>query len=379
MDLKLNIIVVLVFLFAVILSAEDSKPLIKTFPASAGENLQISIDSGNIEIETWAKNEVQIEVLSKKKYEIEELFSEKKGNTIKFRLELEDGWKNNVTVKVKSPNKFNFNLKTTGGNISIGNDISGTFEAESDGGNVSFENIIGKVRVSTNGGNISGAEVEGDIKLHTNGGNISMSNVKKGRSEVDTYGGNITVGNVASDLNAKTHGGNISVGEVGGNASVFTYGGHITMDKVTGSVKMETYGGHLNLAGASGSVIAKTMGGHINLENITGSIEAYTLGGHVKAELDPKLKSNSILETSGGNMELKIPSSAKASIEVFIENGEIDAEDPKEILKSDFPSQTFDVKKNEGEIKATYVLNGGGSQISLKCTSGRVSIKRWNK
>jgi hypothetical protein len=369
---------VLMFLFmSVITYAQKNEPIVKSFQANPGENLEVNIDPGNIEVETWTKNEVMIEVFSKKKYKIEDMSAEKKGNTIKFNLVLEDGWNNNVTVKVKSPSNFNFDLKSTGGNISLESSISGSLAAETDGGNVSFENVNGKVRVSTNGGNISGEDVTGEIKLHTNGGNISLGNVKKGKTEVDTYGGNISVGSVASDLEAKTHGGNINIGDVGGSANVFTYGGHISMDKVSGSAKMETYGGHLNLEGASGDVVAKTMGGHINLENITGSIDANTMGGHVNAELDPKAGTNSSLETSGGNMELKIPANSKATIFVKLESDEIDEKDADKLVRSDFEATTFNI--GEDEITATYLLNGGGAKISLKCVGGEVKIKKWIK
>lgn len=371
-----RIIMLLLFL-SLGIYAQDDKQLIKSFKANPGENLEVKIDPGNIEVETWTKSEVQIEVYSKKKYEIENILSEKKGNTIKFHLEIEDSWNNSVTIKVKSPNNFNFDLYSTGGNISILSNITGSLNAETDGGNVSFNGVSGKVRVSTNGGNISGEDIAGDVKLHTNGGNISLGNVKKGKTEVDTYGGNISVGSVGSDLSAKTHGGNINVGNVGGNANVFTYGGHISMDKVTGSATMETYGGHLNLEGASGDIVAKTMGGHINLENITGSIEAVTLGGHVSAELDPKVNTNSSLETSGGNLELKIPANAKATIYVRLESDEIDDKDADKLVRSDFEATTFNI--GEDEINATYLLNGGGSKINLKCIGGEVKIKKWNK
>ncbi len=370
-------IIMLVLLISFTIYAQDNKQLIKSFMANPGENLEINIDPGNIEIQTWTKNEVQIEVYSPKKYEIDNIVSEKKGKTIKFHLELEDSWNNSVTIKIKSPNNFNFDLYSTGGNISILSSITGSLNAETDGGNVSFSGVTGKVRVSTNGGNISGEDISGDVKLHTNGGNISLGNVKKGKTEVDTYGGNITVGSVESDLSAKTQGGNISVGDVGGNAKVFTYGGHISMDKVTGSANMETYGGHLSLEGASGDVVAKTMGGHINLENITGSIEAVTLGGHVSAELEPKLKTISSLETSGGNLEIKIPANAKATIYVSLESDEIDEKDADKLVRSDFEATTFNI--GEDEINATYVLNGGGAKISLKCVGGEVKIKKWNK
>ncbi len=369
---------VLVFLFiGVINYAQKNDKIVKSFQVNPGENLEINVDPGNIDIETWTKNEVRIEVVSKKKYEIENMLSEKKGNTIKFHLKLEDGWNNSVTIKVNSPSNFNFELNSTGGNISIENAITGYLNAETDGGNISFDNVNGRVRVSTNGGNISGQDVTGEIKLHTNGGNISLGNVKKGKTEVDTYGGNISVGSVASDLDAKTHGGNINVGDVGGSAKVFTYGGHISINKVSGSANMETYGGHLSLEGASGEVIAKTMGGHISLENITGSIEASTMGGHVSAELDPKLNTTSSLETTGGNLELKIPANAKATIYVTLESDEIEENDADRLVRSDFEATTFNIA--EDEINATYILNGGGAKISLKCIGGEVKIKKWSK
>jgi hypothetical protein len=359
--------------------AQTKEPLIKSFPANPGENLQLSVDPGNIQVKTWNKNEVSIEVTSRRKYKVENLVAEKSGSTIKFELELEEGWNNSVTVKVSAPSNFNFDIGTTGGNISIEDNIIGKLTAETDGGNVSFENVKGLVSVNTSGGNISGENVEGDVTLHTNGGNISLGNVKTGKSDIETNGGNISVGNVASDLSAKTNGGSISVGNVGGSADVLTYGGHISIEKVSGSAKMETYGGHINLEGATGKVVAKTMGGHINLQNITGSIDASTEGGHVSAELNPKLNTNSNLETAGGNIELQIPAYAKATIRVYVENDDIEYDDPKEIVKSDFPSSKFDVNKDDGEINATYVLNGGGSKISLKCEGGDVRIKKWNK
>lgn len=377
MKSKIIIVLSVLFLFISTLSAQDSGPIIKTFAAKTGENLKVDIDPGNIDVETWEKNEVRIEVVSKKNYDVESLVAEKSGRTIKFFLELDDDWNNNITVQIKSPSSFNFDLKTTGGNINISDNIIGLLEAKTDGGNVNFNNVNGKVLVKTSGGNISGNDSEGDIKLHTDGGNISLGNIKSGKAEVDTYGGNINIGSVSSDLNAKTQGGSINVGEVGGNANVFTYGGHISMEKVSGSVNMETYGGHLKLAGASGEVVAKTMGGHIKLEDITGSIEASTKGGHVSAELDPQLKTNSILETSGGNIELKIPANAKATIYLKLENDDIDDKNADDLVKSDFKATTFTV--GEEEINASYRLNGGGAKITLKCVGGEVNIKKWNK
>jgi len=350
--------------------------LLKIFPASAGENLEIDIDPGNIKVSTWDKNKVSIEVEFQKKYELEIFEAKKIGNTIKFEMKLDCGWNNKIKVKVKAPSKFNFDLKTTGGYIKIQDAIRGKLLATTEGGNIRFNDVYGKVDVSTNGGNIKGKNVEGNVKLQTNGGNISIENVNKGKTNIETFGGNIRIGNVASDLVAKTHGGHISIENVGGNAEVVTLGGHITMDKVSGSVYMKSNGGHLNLKSATGNVIAKTLGGHIKLKDISGSITASTKGGNIYAILSPKLNTESILETSSGNIELRIPGSAKTTIDVSVENQDID-EDGNDFIKSDFPSLHFDV--DDGEIDAIYILNGGGSKVLLDCSNGKVKIRKWNK
>jgi len=378
MKQKIFLISTLLLAINILIIGQKSKPLVKNFSTNDVSGLEVSVVPGNITLETWNKNEVKIEVISKKEYEIDNLISQKVKGTIVFEIEFSDDWKNNVTLKVTAPSKFNFNLKSTGGNIDIKENISGKLTTKTEGGNVSFNDVLGEVSVKTLGGNISGKNVEGNVQLSTNGGNISLKNVKSGKTEIETNGGNINVGSVSSDLKAQTRGGHISIDDVGGNAKVITYGGHISLKKVSGSANMETYGGHLSLEGASGEVVAKTNGGHINLENISGNITASTQGGHIFAELSPGANTKSIMETLGGNIKLYIPKSAKTNIKVFVENDDIEDDvDLTKFVESDFPSSKFDV--NDGEINAIYLLNGGGSEISLECISGKVEIRNWKK
>ena len=76
-------------------------------------------------------------------------------------------------------------------------------------------------------------------------------------------------------------------------------------------------------------------------------------------------------------MELKIPSSAKATIYLTLESDEIEKEDADRLVRSDFEATTFNI--SEDEINATYKLNGGGAKITLKCVGGEVKIKKWSK
>ncbi|MEE9432041.1 MAG: hypothetical protein V3V16_13415 [Melioribacteraceae bacterium] len=378
MKTKTFIISAIFLMMNIMIIAQHSEPIVKTFSTVNATNLQVSISPGNITLSTWNKNEIRIEVISKSEYEVKHLVSKKTNSKIKFDLELECCSKNNITVNIKAPSKFRFDLQTTGGNINITNNISGKLVAETEGGNVNFYNVKGNVDVITHGGNIKGGNIEGKINFLSHGGNIDLENVKNGEANIVTHGGNINVGSVSSNLSAVTHGGHINISDVGGNAKAVSYGGHINMEKVSGSAIMETNGGHLNLRSASGNVVAKTLGGHINLQNITGNIIASTHGGNIYAELSPGKNTQSSLETSSGNIELKIPPSAEASINVSVENAHRH-EDGNKYIKSAFPSSRFNIDEDDGDINATYILNGGGSKISLNCSNGKVTIWKWNR
>ncbi|MCZ6766007.1 MAG: DUF4097 family beta strand repeat-containing protein, partial [bacterium] len=141
-----------------------------------------------------------------------------------------------------------------------------------------------------------------------------------------------------------------------------------------------TAGGDIELRSASGRVTAQTAGGDIELENISGSCKAETAGGDIIIELTPSGNRGSSFETAGGDIELYIPSSAKAKIEARIRVRHDnhwyndDRRRPEYQIYSDFKAMTKDEDRHG--ISATFVLNGGGKTISLETANGDIYIKK---
>jgi hypothetical protein len=341
----------ILFGFLVFANASDKE---KTFNVSKGDKLEVSISNGNISISTWDKDQAYIKARNINSDDLNNLKIEQQGNKVVVEFKGQDS--DDFYVEISIPSKFNLDLSTGGGNISVNGNINGKVESSTGGGNIDLNDVGDKLSVSTGGGNISVGNVNGESEISTGGGNISVGDVKS-KAEVSTGGGNILIGNI------------------GGNGEVSTAGGNISVGKVSGSAELSTAGGNINLDGATGKVEVSTAGGNISLKNISGSIEANTAGGNINADLSPASNSTSEFNTAGGDIYLSVPSDAKANIVATVYVGQhISEPDVEKMIKSDFEPATVDIS-NKNLIKK-FTLNGGGAMIELNTASGKIKINK---
>ena len=358
--------------------AQKQKPAFRgeaktqSFQVGKGGLLEVSISSGDIHVTPWEKSEVFVSAEGIDPEEVENLKMTQVGNNVRVTFRPE--WGNHrVRFSFQIPADYNTDLHTSGGDIELQGSFRGLLEGSTSGGDIRLGDVEGKVDMSTSGGDVIAGKIGGTVSLSTSGGDIRMTTCT-GDAELSTSGGNITVGNVGKTLVAKTAGGDIEVGDVGGEATISTAGGDIRVGKVTGSVTMKTAGGDIVLRAGSGLIRAKTAGGDVNMQDLSGSVEASTAGGDVMAQLRPSGKGRSRLSSSGGDVVLYIPANAKANIDALIdirgrwEDGEYE-------VVSDFKAQTYDKDATRKEIHATYVLNGGGEDISLETVNGNIYIR----
>ncbi|HEY3129929.1 MAG TPA: DUF4097 family beta strand repeat-containing protein [Acidobacteriota bacterium] len=331
----------------------------RSFNVSPGESLEVSTRRGAIVLSPWNKNEVVVTVTGIDQEDLPDLQMGQAGNTVRvdFRPKYNDSSKD-ARFEISLPSQFNVSLRTAGGDIEIRGPMKGDLKGSTSGGNIQLADVDGKADMSTSGGNILAGSVQGDAQLKTSGGNI-------------------TVGNVGKTLNAKTAGGDINVGDVGGEAIASTAGGNVTVGSVSGSVDLKTAGGNIRLRGGSGKITAKTAGGTLDIKNVSGSIEAKTAGGSIEAELIPSGTGTSRLQTAGGDVRLFLPENARASIEALIRlRGESGRVSGRYEIRADFPHQTLKRDDDAGEIRASYLLNGGGERISLETVNGNIEIRK---
>jgi len=376
--LKVNSLIVIVLFAALIiapftfLNGQDKQ---QSFTVKKGDTFELSTRMGNITINAWDKNEVNVVVKNIKSSETSLLRMEQRGNKVEVEFKGRDS--DNIGFEITIPSELNLDLSTGGGNINLENDLKGTIDASTGGGNISAKNISGKTDLSTAGGNIKVGNINSMADISTAGGDLKIGNVN-GTADLSTAGGNVKVGNVGGNADISTAGGNISVDVIDGNADVSTAGGNIKVDKVSGTADINTAGGNISLSGATGKVDVNTAGGNISLKNIVGYIDANTAAGNIYAELKPDGKNPSDFNTAAGNIKLVVPSDAKATIvATFTVTVWGNSDEEMEHIKSDFPSSNVERMKDRRQIRVTYVLNGGGSKIELNTAIGDIEIRKF--
>lgn len=358
-------------------ATEEQMKKERSFAASKGGTLEVSIAGGDIHIATWNKDEVAISVSGLDEEEYRDLEMNQQGNTV--RVTSRDRRSHGGRFDFSIPAEFNLDIETSAGDIVTKGRLRGEVHGTTSAGDIILDDIEGTVKVQTSGGDIRTAKFTGKAVLKTSGGDIDVAS-STSDLEIQTSGGNIRVGNVGKSLRGSTAGGDITIGDVGGDAKVSTAGGNVKVGKVTGQATLSTAGGDVELNGGTGVIQASTSGGDIRLAYISGSVRASTSGGDINAELTPGGNGRSKLSSSGGNIVLYVPETAKATISALIRiQGRWRTQKDEYKIRSEFKEESSVRDDDEREIRARYVLNGGGEDITLETVNSNIEIRKLKK
>ena len=354
---------------------QDEDTVTKSFHVKKGGHLEVDIDPGSVEITPWDKDEVFIEAENIDERRMEKLKMSESGNTVKLGYTDRRRSARDIRFLISLPSEFHVNIKTTGGNVIEKDLLKGDFKVETNGGTVDVDNIVGRLDVHSNGGNIKAVKVDGDAQIKTNGGNITVK-MTTGVLEVESGGGNIRVDAIGKRLKLSTGGGNVTLGDIGAEGDVRTGGGNLYVGKVTAGLRLVSGGGNIDVKGATQHVFLKTGGGNVTMKEIKGTLELTTGGGDVSVELTPTGKGESTIHSGGGDVTLFVPENAKANIEARVTEkyGRGWGRRKKIDVRSDYKADKFE--KEEDEINARYVLNGGGDLIAVETSNGVIEIRK---
>lgn len=147
------------------------------------------------------------------------------------------------------------------------------------------------------------------------------------------------------NLKVNTAGGDIKVGGIYGEIKLNTSGGDIWADRVSGKLNLNTSGGDIKIYSKDASIIAQTSGGDIDLE--------YS-GTNKGIEL----------RTSGGDIQIKLPSDFDARVELTTSGGDVNC---------GFKLNNVE-KLNRSKIIGD--LNNGGQLLLAKTSGGDIEVKR---
>jgi hypothetical protein len=207
-----------------------------------------------------------------------------------------------------------------------------------------------------------------DADVETSGGPISVSDLK-GEVNARSSGGSLNFDDIDGPVNGRTSGGSITLEGGKGSAMVHTSGGSIRITGVAGDVDASTSGGGISIERASGRVKAHTSGGSIEVREATGAIDASTSGGGVTASLLGQPKEECRLATSGGSIEVSLGKDIRMDLDASTSGGTVWTDFP---VAGTFGSNQGD--RHRRELHAP--LNGGGPLLYLHTSGGGISVRR---
>lgn len=329
---------------AVALAQNDDKPYFtKTFSPSSFKALNVRTSGGSIQV-TGESGEARVEMYvrsnnwngksSMSKEEIDERLQDYEvrvaldGETLvcKAKRKSENDswdWKKSLSIsfKVFVPEKTTTDLATSGGSIKLAR-------------------LLGVQNFTTSGGSLHLNELRGNIKGRTSGGSIHLTNCRE-------------------QLDLSTSGGSIHADACDGDIKLVTSGGSIQLDEVTGYVKATTSGGSIKGGGIKGELVASTSGGSIRLMGVAAALKASTSAGSIHAEI-VTLGKYLDLSTSAGGIHVQMPLNKGLDLDLRANRVNVGT------------LQNFSGIMEKDRINGK--LNGGGILVSMRASSGSISI-----
>ncbi|MBI2517051.1 MAG: DUF4097 family beta strand repeat protein [Opitutae bacterium] len=183
--------------------------------------------------------------------------------------------------------------------------------------------------------------------------------------DLHTSGGDITVGDLNGNVRARTSGGDLKFARIDGELDGGTSGGNITLREGTARAKLSSSGGDIEVERAGGPTEVTTSGGNIRLDSVENLVSAHTAGGDVIATITGPIKQDTVIGTSGGEVEVHVVKSAAFNLDASTSGGDVDASGL---------TLTID-RGGVGKSRLVGSVNGGGPRLKLRSSGGDIKLR----
>ena len=307
-------------------------------------------------------------------------------------------------------------VQTSGGDIRIGR-VGNSLEAQTSGGDITIEFVGGEARIRTSGGDIEIDELSANARITTAGGDIEFRSAK-GVIQAKTAGGELELLNVAGAIDARTAGGDVLAEitpEGSKGSSLISAGGDIVLYVDPGAKatiearihvdKRSRFGGVFQMRSPPGGDSSITIeipeiptidldlsDTEIDEEKLKEIIDKLTQSANQALQMSAEEAQRFLREMQRELQEAQqvlqearqeISSKQKKSVEVkkkVIQSNRSNARNSLRYkIRSDLEAERYEEDAEEGEISATYVLNGGGTRIWLETSDGNIEIRELAK
>ena len=256
LNISIKLIALMLFVFSGKLMADDDPGLIteKNFSTYGGLTLNFKGLSGDLEITTWSKNEVDVKVYGNSEAKDNtdfEILDNSAGVSITEKHKHKDvsGRDIKIKYKISIPGSYNLNIKTA----------SGDLKTAVLNGNVNYKTASGDASVKVINGDINIASASGDMDIESVNGNVDLSSA-------------------SGDILCKDINGNVVTSAASGDITIKDCDGEIKSSTASGDIRFFAVSNtsEVNLTSVSGEIIvrvAESSGAGLNLTTMSGEID----------------------------------------------------------------------------------------------------------
>jgi len=127
------------------------------------------------------------------------------------------------------------------------------------------------------------------------------------------------------------------------------------------------YGGEVSFKNVESEIEVSAQYNSIELENVTGPVTVKTIYGNVEASFDQNVKGPLSIVSVYGCADVALPAAIKANVKLSTSYGEL-------FVSPDFKLEVE--RGNEDENRVSGKLNGGGMNIDLNSSYGKVYLRK---
>ncbi len=148
--------------------------------------------------------------------------------------------------------------------------------------------------------------------------------------------------------------------------AISSVSGNVKVSGVAGSLKARSVSGNVAVQHVTGDINASSTSGNVEVGEIAGSVSGKSVSGNVEVSIN-KLSGAEGMEfaSTSGNVNVKLPGSLDATVEMSVLSGD---------LRTDFPLNIEKKEHGPGQ-RATGVVGGGARKLTLKSISGNVELR----
>jgi hypothetical protein len=348
-------------------------------PVSDGATLIVRAPAGDLQVDTTARDafvDVQVE---NNLVQVQETCGKQIVEFIGTAPDISQ-IRGPITWRIVTPKNVNLDLVTVAGNINV-SDTDANAVLRTGGGSITTGQIKGKAAIVTQGGFVKAGSIGGDAELRSQGGTLEIGDVG-GNAEFHTTAGQIRAGTIAGSVTAE--GGRAIFIIKAGDVKATTNAGDISIGDAE-RINAKTAGGTITSRHVRGPFQGHTESGDIRLDNAAAWVEASTGAGNIVVHVIPDNIDGDLhmdLQAGIGDVTIYVPPRLKATIDATVQRPAFQAQQ----IISDFPMSGIAPGRpvrglipNNRFFSPTHsqsLLNGGGNQIILHTSLGKITIRR---